>query len=78
MTASPTYDIAAVGERYGLEPAQVIRRCRDPHHPWPHLRVARNDAKTWLFTDADLDAIDELLRVTGPVVDSWGRERRAS
>lgn len=76
MTAA-TYTLDEVGERYHLTRAQVIRRCRAPQ-PWPHLRVARNDATTWIFTDADLDVIDDMLRHSGPVVDSWGRERRSA
>lgn len=75
---SPTFTVADVAERYGLRPDQVVRRCRDQRRPWPHLRVAKNDATTWRFSDADIEAIDELLRVSGPVVDSWGRERRWS
>lgn len=76
---SPTYDIEFVRERFHMESTdQVVRRCRDPRQPWPHLRVKRNDARTWLFTDADLDVIDDMLRHSGPVVDSWGRERRSA
>lgn len=75
--SAATYTVDQVAERYHLDRAQVIRRCRAAQ-PWPHLRVAKNDAATWLFTDEDLEAIDEMLRVTGPVVDSWGRERRTA
>lgn len=77
MTAA-THTLSEVAARYNLNPAQVIRRCRDQRQPWPHLRVAKNDAKTWLFTDADLDVIDDMLRHSGPAVDSWGRERRTA
>jgi hypothetical protein len=71
-----THTIDAVAERYGLTVAQVVSRCRQSVNSWPHLRPNKHKASTWLFTDADIDAIDERIAQRGPVVDSWGREKR--
>ena len=70
---TPTYSIDQVAERYNMDRDQVVRRCRRKLNAWPHLRPNKRDASTWIFTDADLDAIDSILRETGPRVDSWGR-----
>lgn len=71
---TPTHSIAEVGDRYGLTVDQVIRKCRI--NGWPHRRPNRRKAATWLFTDEDIAAIDDLIAERGPSVDSWGRERR--
>lgn len=76
MTTSTTHGLEAVAARYRMTSAAVLRRCRDKAHPWPHLRPNRGDASTWLFTDADIAEIDEILRERGPITDSWGREQR--
>lgn len=76
---NPTYTIDEVAERYRLDRAQVLARCRAKTNTWPHLRPNKRDASTWLFTEADIEAIDELLHTRGPTVDSWGRiKARAS
>lgn len=73
----PTYTVAELAARYGLDQASVIRRCRGDR-PWPHLRPNARKATTWRFTEADVEAIDDLMHHGGVLVDSWGREVRAS
>jgi hypothetical protein len=73
--AGQTYTVADIAERYHMDVPQVIRRCRGAV-PWPHRRPNKHKATTWVFTDEDIAAIDEMLAHRGPVVDSWGRERR--
>lgn len=75
---TPAYSIDEVAARYGMTRAQVVRRCRRDTNPWPHLRPNRRDASTWRFTDKDIADIDNLIQQRGPVVDSWGREKKSA
>lgn len=69
------YTIVEVAERYGLTRQQVIRKCSSPVAPWPHLRPVERKADTWRFTDDDLEAIEQRIRVREQQPDSWGRTR---
>ena len=72
---TPTYTVAEVADRYGMTPDQVNRRCR--RASWPHIRPNARKSSTWMFTEADIVSIDNLMH-RGVIVDSWGREVKAS
>lgn len=75
---SPTYTLEEAAERYRITRDDVMRRCRRKVNAWPHCRPSERDSKTWFFTEADIEKVDALIRHTGPMVDSWGREIRGA
>lgn len=70
-----TYTVAEIATRYGMTPDQVIRRCQ--RNGWPHIRPNARKSSTWRFTAGDIQSIDNLMH-HGAIVDSWGREVKAS
>lgn len=73
------HTITAVADHFGLEVDQVRRRCSTAVNPWPHIRPVQTKASTWLFTDEDIEAIEQRIRVREISNDPWGRTKsRAS
>jgi hypothetical protein len=73
------HSISDVAVHFGLDVDQVRRRCSTSVKPWPHIRPVQTKASTWLFTDEDIAAIEQRIRVRETTEDAWGRTRsRAS
>lgn len=70
---SELHTIEDVAERYGLTRDQVIRKCSSSINPWPHMRPVERKADTWRFSDEDIEAIEQRIRVREIAQDSWGR-----
>lgn len=76
MSTPTLYPIEFVMERYGLSRRAVIRKCSSSVNAWPHLRPVESDAKTWRFSEEDIEAIEQRIRVREMAQDSWGRTTR--
>lgn len=70
------FTIAEVAERFGLSPAQVIRKCSTSVAPWPHLRPVARKSSTWCFSEEDIEAIETRIRTRELSSDAWGRTGR--
>lgn len=73
---TPLHALEEVADHFGITPDQVIRRCKSPVNPWPHVKVNQRDASTWRFSDDDVAEIENRLARHRVPVDSWGREQR--
>lgn len=76
-TLEELHSVSDVARHFGITEDQVIARCKAPTNAWPHVRPAR-PAKSWRFTDEDIEAIEKAIARRTRPVDSWGREIRRS
>ena len=67
------YSIAEVAEHFGLSPKQVITKCSSSVNPWPVMKPIARKSSTWLFSEEDIETIEQRIRTREVSADSWGR-----